>query len=153
MPEAEERSARLSPWWRHAAILVMVAGFSVLSVVTVLTYTNAPPIPARVAGEDGRTLFDDAAILHGQEVFLRHGLMEHGTLWGHGAYLGPAGLHGRVPAPSGRNLCGPLRPGAHGTAARRARCGRGGRCGRPKSGPAQAEPFRSGERHADLHGL
>jgi nitric oxide reductase subunit B len=22
-------------------------------------------------------------------VFLKHGLMEHGTLWGHGAYLGP----------------------------------------------------------------
>lgn len=25
----------------------------------------------------------------GQEVFLKHGLMEHGTLLGHGAYLGP----------------------------------------------------------------
>jgi nitric oxide reductase subunit B len=25
----------------------------------------------------------------GQEVFLKYGLMEHGTLWGHGAYLGP----------------------------------------------------------------
>ena len=35
----------LSPWWRHSAILVMIAGFSVLSYVTVLTYTNAPPIP------------------------------------------------------------------------------------------------------------
>ena len=35
----------LSPWWRHSAILVMIAGFSVLSLVTVLTYTNAPPIP------------------------------------------------------------------------------------------------------------
>ena len=26
---------------------------------------------------------------HGQEVFLKYGLMEHGSLWGHGAYLGP----------------------------------------------------------------
>jgi len=33
----------LSPWWKHAAILAMIVGFSVLSVVTVLTYTNAPP--------------------------------------------------------------------------------------------------------------
>jgi nitric oxide reductase subunit B len=79
----------LSPWWRHAAILVMIAGFSVLSVVTVLTYTNAPPIPARVVDGSGALLFDRAAIQRGQEVFLKYGLMEHGTLWGHGAYLGP----------------------------------------------------------------
>jgi nitric oxide reductase subunit B len=67
----------------------MVAGFSVLSVLTVLTYTNAPPIPGRVTDGTGATLFDRPAILHGQEVFLKYGLMEHGTLWGHGAYLGP----------------------------------------------------------------
>jgi nitric oxide reductase subunit B len=79
----------LSPWWRHATILVMIAGFSVLSLVTVLTYTNAPPIPARVTDTLGTTLFDRQAILHGQEVFLKYGLMEHGSLWGHGAYLGP----------------------------------------------------------------
>jgi nitric oxide reductase subunit B len=80
---------RLSPWWRHATILVMIAGFSVLSAITVLTYTNAPPIPGRVTDTAGATLFDKQAILHGQEVFLKYGLMEHGTLWGHGAYLGP----------------------------------------------------------------
>ena len=79
----------LSPWWRHATILVMIFGFSVLSVITVLTYTNAPPIPGRVTDPAGTTLFDKQAILHGQEVFLKYGLMEHGTLWGHGAYLGP----------------------------------------------------------------
>jgi len=79
----------LSPWWRHAVILVMIIGFSVLSVITALTYTNAPPIPGRVADAGGVTLFEKQAILRGQEVFLKYGLMEHGTLWGHGAYLGP----------------------------------------------------------------
>jgi nitric oxide reductase subunit B len=79
----------LSPWWRHATILVMIGGFSVLSVITALTYTNAPPIPARVVDEAGTTLFDEATVLRGQEVFLSYGLMEHGSLWGHGAYLGP----------------------------------------------------------------
>ncbi|HKQ98552.1 MAG TPA: cbb3-type cytochrome c oxidase subunit I [Candidatus Polarisedimenticolia bacterium] len=79
----------LSPWWRHATVLVMIAGFSVLSVVTFLTYSNAPPIPGRVTDQEGTTLYDRAAILRGQEVFLKYGLMEHGTLWGHGAYLGP----------------------------------------------------------------
>jgi nitric oxide reductase subunit B len=79
----------LSPWWRHAVILVMAFGFSVLTLVTVLTYTNAPPIPVRVADPAGATLFTREDVEHGQEVFFKYGLMEHGTLWGHGAYLGP----------------------------------------------------------------
>jgi nitric oxide reductase subunit B len=79
----------LSPWWRHSAILVMIAGFSVLSFVTVLTYTNAPPIPEQAADVTGTVVFTGADIQMGQEVFLKYGLMEHGSVWGHGAYLGP----------------------------------------------------------------
>jgi nitric oxide reductase subunit B len=67
----------------------MIAGFSVLTLVTVLTYTNAPPIPERAVDATGTVVFTGADILMGQEVFLKYGLMEHGTLWGHGAYLGP----------------------------------------------------------------
>ena len=84
-----EGTPSLSPWWRHSVILVMIAGFSVLSYLTVRTYTDAPPIPDRVQDAAGRTLFTSDNILRGQEVFLKYGLMEHGTLWGHGAYLGP----------------------------------------------------------------
>jgi len=79
----------LSPWWRNAAVLVMVVGFAILSVMTYNTYRHAPPIPARVVDESGSVLFTKDDILGGQEVFLKYGLMEHGTLWGHGAYLGP----------------------------------------------------------------
>ncbi len=81
--------APLSPWWRHGAILVAIVGFSILSIVTVETYNNAPPIPARVVDDAGQTLFSGDDVLSGQEVFLKYALMEHGTLWGHGAYLGP----------------------------------------------------------------
>jgi len=79
----------LSPWWRHGTLLVMMVGFTVLTVVTVLTYTNAPPIPQKVVDPAGAILFGGDEIERGQEVFLKHALMEHGTLWGHGAYLGP----------------------------------------------------------------
>ena len=79
----------LCAWWRHAVILVMVFGFSLLTVVTVLTYTNAPPVPERVTDATGASLFTREDVEHGQEVFLKYGLMEHGSLWGHGAYLGP----------------------------------------------------------------
>ena len=89
MVDTSADSTRLSPWWRHSAILVMIFGFSVLSYVTVLTYTNAPPIPEQSTDGTGTVMFTGADIQMGQEVFLKYGLMEHGTLWGHGAYLGP----------------------------------------------------------------
>src|SRR5208282_813391 len=89
MVDTSADSTRLSSWWRHSAILVMIFGFSVLSYVTVLTYTNAPPIPEQAADGTGNVMFTGADIQMGQEVFLKYGLMEHGTLWGHGAYLGP----------------------------------------------------------------
>ncbi len=89
MTDERSHAAPLSPWWRHGAILVMIVGFTILSIVTVETYDNAPPIAARVVDGAGRTLFTRDDVLRGQEVFLKYGLMEHGTLWGHGAYLGP----------------------------------------------------------------
>lgn len=79
----------LSPWWRQTAILVMITGFSILIGLTVMTYQGAPPIPTRVVDEGERPIFTREDILRGQEVFFKYGLMEHGTLWGHGAYLGP----------------------------------------------------------------
>lgn len=79
----------LSPWWRHAVILVMIFGFSLLTWVTVKAYTGAPPIPNRVVDTAGQVVFTGADIKGGQEVFLKYALMEHGSLWGHGAYLGP----------------------------------------------------------------
>jgi len=88
-PSAGASEKPLSPWWRHAVLLVMAIGFSLLTLVTVLTYTNAPPVPERVADTAGATLFTRENVEHGQEVFLKYGLMEHGSLWGHGAYLGP----------------------------------------------------------------
>jgi nitric oxide reductase subunit B len=85
MAEAET----LSPWWRRSAIVTIVLCFCVLGWLAKLTYSGAPPIPERVVGPDGAVLFTDADIVDGQQVFLRYGLMENGTIWGHGAYLGP----------------------------------------------------------------
>jgi len=46
-------------------------------------------VPARVVDPAGRTLFTKADVSAGQKVFLRNGLMEYGSIFGHGAYLGP----------------------------------------------------------------
>src|SRR5271170_8499191 len=80
---------QLSPWWKRSLILLMVSGFSTLGYLAARTYRDAPPIPARVLDPAGVTLFTAQDIMAGQQLFLSHGLMENGTIWGHGAYLGP----------------------------------------------------------------
>ena len=82
-------SDELSHWWRRSVVLIIIACFSILIWVAVKSYTDAPPIPHRVVDPAGRTVFTGDDILSGQEVFLRYALMENGTIWGHGAYLGP----------------------------------------------------------------
>ena len=89
MEETKNRTHTLSPLWRYAVILVLLCGFGVLTWVSVRSYTDAPPIPSRVVTEMGQTLFTGDDIIAGQQVFLKYGLMENGTIWGHGAYLGP----------------------------------------------------------------
>jgi nitric oxide reductase subunit B len=92
-----EDDGPLSPWWIRAVVIVMVLGFSGLLLITTLSYRNAPPIPARVVDAQAALLFSADDVGEGQAVFLRYGLMANGSIWGHGAYLGPdfsaAALH------------------------------------------------------------
>ncbi|MTI14485.1 nitric-oxide reductase large subunit [Sansalvadorimonas verongulae] len=75
--------------WRIALLFVMVFGFTVLGIITVKVHHDAPPIPGKVVHQSGEVLFTGNDIKAGQEVFLRHALMDNGTIWGHGSYLGP----------------------------------------------------------------
>ena len=80
---------RLSPWWRRSVVAVMVVGFSVLIFLTIKVHHEAPPIPDKVVDTRGTSLFGKADIQAGQQVFLKYGLMDNGSIWGHGGYLGP----------------------------------------------------------------
>ena len=53
----------LSPWWRRASLLTMALGFSVLILLTVKVYHEAPPIPGKVTGPDGSVLAAGVPIL------------------------------------------------------------------------------------------
>jgi nitric oxide reductase subunit B len=79
----------LSPWWLRTVLIVMVLGFTGLIVITSLAYRNVPPIPAQVLDAQGVRLFTGDDISAGQAIFLKYGLMNNGSIWGHGAYLGP----------------------------------------------------------------
>jgi nitric oxide reductase subunit B len=89
MEENKKSSEKLSPWWRRSVIIVLVVGFAVLIWMSIRVYEDAPPIPENVLGPSGETIFTRKDIVTGQQVFLKYGLMENGTIWGHGAYLGP----------------------------------------------------------------
>lgn len=79
----------LSPWWGRAVALVMVFGFSALIMLSLKAYDNAPPIPAKAVTADGGVVFTADDVSSGQAVFLKYGLMNNGTIWGHGGMLGP----------------------------------------------------------------
>jgi nitric oxide reductase subunit B len=87
--ELRKRDLLVSKTWIQAVALVVVFGFFVLGLLAYRTYAGEAPIPARVVDQQGNVLFTHDDILDGQQVFLRNGLMEYGSIFGHGAYLGP----------------------------------------------------------------
>jgi len=79
----------LSPWWRYGVLAIVLVEFGVLFWLAASSYSIGPPIPARVVGPDGETVFTGADVTAGQQVFQKYGLMDNGSFWSHGAYLGP----------------------------------------------------------------
>ena len=87
--EEEKTHETLSNGWRIGVVVTILVGFTLLIFISAKAYREAPPVPERVIGPLGEFVFTGQDILDGQEIFLRYGLMENGTIWGHGAYLGP----------------------------------------------------------------
>jgi nitric oxide reductase subunit B len=79
----------LLPVWRNSVIAIIIIMLSVLIWISVRSYSDAPPIPDRIIDPENKTIFTKNDITAGQAVFLKYGLMENGSIWGHGAYLGP----------------------------------------------------------------
>ena len=67
----------------------MAAGFAVLILLTMKADQNASPIPDKFVDPAGAVVFTADDVITGQQIFLRRGLMDNGTIWGHGSYLGP----------------------------------------------------------------
>jgi nitric oxide reductase subunit B len=79
----------ISPRWLQAVVLTFVFGFAVLGYLALRVYQDHAPVTGRVVSPSGQTIFTGEDILLGQQVFLTYGLMEYGSIYGHGAYLGP----------------------------------------------------------------
>jgi nitric oxide reductase subunit B len=83
------RRLLISKTWIQAAVLVFLCGFFILGLLAYRTYMAHPPVPDRAVDPQGRVVWTGGDVSKGQRVFLNNGLMEYGSVFGHGAYLGP----------------------------------------------------------------
>ncbi len=84
-----DRKMIVSTMWLKTAVITFVFGFSVLGYLAARIYSDHPPVPAQVQTADGEVVFTFDDVMAGQHIFQKFGLMQHGTIFGHGAYLGP----------------------------------------------------------------
>jgi len=79
----------VSKFWVQGVALVMAIGFAIMGFLALRTYTDSMPQPEQVEGSQGEVVFTGADITSGQQIFLRRGLQQYGSIMGHGGYLGP----------------------------------------------------------------
>ncbi|MEJ2111942.1 MAG: hypothetical protein P8Z37_18930, partial [Acidobacteriota bacterium] len=73
---------------KRAAIVCFIIALGGLLLGGLFANREAPPYPGSVLTPDGTVLFTRADILSGQDVYQRYGLMDHGSVWGHGSQRG-----------------------------------------------------------------
>ncbi len=73
---------------KAAATVCFIVAMGGLLLGGLFANRKAPPYPGLVIGPDGTVLFAKADILAGQDVYQRYGLMDHGSVWGHGSQRG-----------------------------------------------------------------
>jgi nitric oxide reductase subunit B len=88
--ESPKRSESLvSNGWFQGVALVMIFGFLVMGLLAFRTYTDSMPQPEKAVDPQGEVVFTAEEITSGQQIFLRRGLQQYGSIVGHGGYLGP----------------------------------------------------------------
>lgn len=86
---AQRSSSTPNRLLKHVLILTMLFAFTVMLVGGGWIFKAKAPIPDTVAGPDGTVLTTGEQILGGQAVYQKYGLMDYGSVLGHGSYLGP----------------------------------------------------------------
>lgn len=72
---------------RNGVIISFFVSMALLFVGGYFALDKVPPIPSAVQSP-GRQLCTGAEIMRGQDVYQKYGLMDHGSVWGHGTLRG-----------------------------------------------------------------
>ncbi|MFB6466064.1 nitric-oxide reductase large subunit [Cytobacillus sp. Hz8] len=70
-------------------IITLILSFTVLIAGGVWIFKEMAPRPLEVTDSKGEVLLTKKSIMGGQAVFQKYGLMDYGTVLGHGSYMGP----------------------------------------------------------------
>src|SRR5262245_65118185 len=89
MSNGTRRPMIVSSAWMQGMLLTFVVGFAILGYLAIRVYEEHAPVPAHIVNEVGKEVFSGDEIMRGQEAFLTYALMQFGSVYGHGAYLGP----------------------------------------------------------------
>ncbi len=73
---------------KWAAIVCFVVAMTVLLGGGYFARDQLAPYPGKIVAPDGQVLLEKSDILAGQNVYQRYGLMDHGSVWGHGSQRG-----------------------------------------------------------------
>ncbi|MEW6348136.1 MAG: cbb3-type cytochrome c oxidase subunit I [Thermodesulfobacteriota bacterium] len=73
---------------KWAAIVSFIVAMAVLLGGGYYALDKVPPYPGSVVDSTGKVLFKKSDIIAGQDVFQKYGLMDHGSVWGHGSQRG-----------------------------------------------------------------
>jgi nitric oxide reductase subunit B len=74
---------------RKGAILSFVLSMLILLIGGYLSIDKVPPYPEKVLSQNGELITDYQRIINGQNIYQKYGLMDHGSIWGHGTLRGP----------------------------------------------------------------
>ncbi len=73
---------------KFAFVFSLLGGILITLVGGYYTYEAAPPYPGQTVTAEGHPLFDKEGLMAGQAVWQKYGLMDNGSVWGHGTYRG-----------------------------------------------------------------
>ncbi|WP_300673539.1 cbb3-type cytochrome c oxidase subunit I [Desulfoluna sp.] len=67
----------------------IVSAIAIALIGYVYTTKDLPPYPGTIESMHGKPWSGKKAIMEGQQIWQRYGLMDLGSVWGHGTYRGP----------------------------------------------------------------
>jgi nitric oxide reductase subunit B len=74
---------------KSVLIITLLLSFTVLLTGGYWIFKDMAPRPLEVTSEKGEIILTKESIMGGQAVFQKYGLMDYGTVLGHGSYMGP----------------------------------------------------------------